>query len=84
MKYFFLGIFLLIVAWDIFIYLRTRKRRNQKDLTDSIPPVFEVKENYIPINSNYDIIISDFIELLYFFPYFLFAVLPLQKEKLPG
>ncbi len=66
MKYLVLGIFLLIVAWDIFVYwnskIRNGKAKNKKDLADRIPPVFEVKKNYIPIQGSYDISISDFIE----------------------
>ncbi|MDE6662510.1 MAG: hypothetical protein K2K46_04115 [Lachnospiraceae bacterium] len=67
MKYFVLGIFLLIVAFDIFVWwnskIRNRKeKRNKKDLENRITPVFEVKKNYIPINGSYDIIISDFYE----------------------
>lgn len=60
MKYLALCIFLLLVAWDIFVW-RNKKIRNKK-LEDRVFPVFEVRKNYIPINGSYDIVISDFIE----------------------
>lgn len=61
MKYFVLGIFLLIVAWDLFIYWNS-KIKSKKALTERIPPIFEVKGNYFPIYGGCDIAISDFNE----------------------
>lgn len=64
MKYFVLSIFLLIVAFDIYVWWNSkiRNKRNKRNMANRITPVFEVKKNYIPINGSYDIVISDFIE----------------------
>ena len=65
MKYLVLVIFLLIIVFDIFVWLNSKKNitiKNKKNIANRIPPTFEVKKNYIPIKGDYDIIISDFIE----------------------
>lgn len=63
MKYLALALFVLILVWDIVVYHNSKKQnKNKKESADRIPPVFNIKNNYIPVKGSCNIYISEYIE----------------------
>lgn len=63
MKYLALALFVLILAWNMIFYHNNRKqKKNKKASADRLPPVFNIKNNYIPIKDNCNICISEYLE----------------------
>lgn len=64
LKYFALILFLLMIAGNIVFDINSRKRKKkERELEDRNPPVFHAEKNYFPIYDNYDIYVSDLLEL---------------------
>lgn len=63
MKYLALALFVLMLVWYIVVYHNSKKqKKNKKESADRISPVFNIKNNYIPVKGNCNIYISEYIE----------------------